>query len=141
MTHYTYQTKQVHLLRPETGDDLLGAIESFAESRNIGTAWLSYLGAVKRASLRYYDQTRREYVDYVIDQPLEVLTGTGNVSKLEGRPFVHTHAVFSDEDGKAFGGHVNHGCEVWALEVKIEEYEGAPPVRLPHDETGLNLWT
>lgn len=140
MTHYTYQTRQVHWLRVETGDDLLGAIESFVESHDIGTAWLSYLGAVTRASIRYYDQGLREYADFVIDEPLEVVAGTGNVSELDGRPFVHTHAVFSDEGGKAVGGHVNHGCEVWALEVKIEEYEGESPVRLPHDQTGLNLW-
>ena len=140
MSHYTYQTKQVHLLRVETGDDLLGAIERFVETQEIDTAWLSYLGAVKGASLRYYDQSKFEYGDFQIDEPLEVLVGTGNVSLLDGRPFVHTHVVFSDESGKAFGGHVNHGCEVWALEVKIEEYEGESPVRLPHDETGLNLW-
>lgn len=140
MTHYSYQTKQVHMLRVETGSDLLGAIEEFVESQEINTAWLSYLGAVKRASLRYYDQDKQEYGDFQIDEPLEVLVGTGNVSLLDGRPFVHTHAVFSDEDGKAFGGHVNQGCEVWALEVKIEEYEGESPIRLPHDETGLNLW-
>ncbi len=140
MSHYSYQTKQVHLLRVETGDDLLGAIERFVESQEIITAWLSYLGAVKGASLRYYDQSKLEYGDFQISEPLEVLVGTGNVSLLDSRPFVHTHAVFSDESGRAFGGHVNHGCEVWALEVKIEEYEGESPVRLPHDETGLNLW-
>ncbi len=140
MSHYSYQTKQIHLLRVETGDDLLGAIERFVESQEITTAWLSYLGAVKGASLRYYDQSKLEYGDFQISEPLEVLVGTGNVSLLDGRPFVHTHAVFSDESGRAFGGHVNHGCEVWALEVKIEEYEGESPVRLPHAETGLNLW-
>lgn len=140
MTHHSYQIRQVHLLRVETGDDLLEAIEEFVATQGIETAWVSYLGAVKRAALRYYDQTRREYGDLEINEPLEVLSGTGNVSLLDGRPFVHTHAVFADEEGRAFGGHLNYGCEVWALEVKIEEYEGEAPVRLPHDETGLNLW-
>ncbi len=71
---------------------------------------------------------------------LEVLSSMGTVSLLDGKPFIHTHAAFADATGRPFGGHVNHGCEVWALEVKIEEFEGPPPVRLFDEETGLSRW-
>ncbi len=141
MSAYTYQPGPVHLLRVPTGRDLLGYLEDFVTDNNIETAWLSYLGAVQSAALRYYDQDEREYCDFHIHQHLEVLSGTGNVSLLDGKPFIHTHAVFADAAGRAFGGHVNHGCEVWALEAKIEEFPGDAPVRRFDDETGLSLWT
>jgi predicted DNA-binding protein with PD1-like motif len=130
----------VHLLRVPTGDDLLGYLEDFVTANGIEAAWLSYLGAVQTAALRYYDQTEREYCDFHIHQHLEVISGMGNVSLLDDKPFIHTHAVFADASGRAFGGHVNHGCVVWALEVKIEEFEGPAPIRRFDEPTGLSLW-
>ena len=141
MSQYTYQPGPVHLLRIPTGEDLLGTLEAFVTDNQIEAAWLSYLGAVQTAALRYYDQDEREYCDFHIHQHLEVLSGMGNMSLLDGKPFIHTHAVFADASGKAFGGHVNHGCVVWALEVKIEEFAGEAPVRRFDEATGLSLWS
>jgi len=137
---HTFQPGPVHLLRVPTGDDLLGYLEDFVTANGIEAAWLSYLGAVQTAALRYYDQTEREYCDFHIHQHLEVISGMGNVSLLDDKPFIHTHAVFADASGRAFGGHVNHGCVVWALEVKIEEFEGPAPIRRFDEPTGLSLW-
>ena len=140
MSALTYRPGPVRLLRIPTGEDLLGHLEEYVAVNNIEAAWLSYLGAVQTAALRYYDQDEREYCDFHIHQHLEVLSGMGNVSLLDGEPFIHTHAVFADAAGRAFGGHVNHGCEVWAIEVKIEEFEGEAPVRRFDEGTGLSLW-
>lgn len=140
MTHYVYQPGPVYLVRVPTGEDLLGYLDGFVSDNGIQSAWLSYLGAVSRASLRYYDQDQREYCDFHLHEHLEVLAGMGNVSLLDGAPFIHTHAVLADSRGRAYGGHVNYGCEVWALEVKIEQYEGEAPVRLFDERTGLSLW-
>ena len=140
VTAYSFQSGPVHLLRLGTGDDLLGSLEQYVTAERIHAGWLTFLGAVKAASLRYYDQNEREYCDFHIHQRLEVLSGVGNVSLLDGEPFIHAHAVFGDDRGRAFGGHVNHGCEVWALEVKIEELVGEAPIRSLDDVTGLSLW-
>lgn len=140
MISYDLEGGRVHLIRLDTGSDVVTEITRFCEEREIRTAWFSYLGAVRRASLRYYDQAERRYLDFEIDEPLEVLSGMGNVSLLDGRPFVHTHAVFGDREGNAFGGHLNTGCEVWLLEVRLQELEGDPPVRLPDEASGLALW-
>ena len=134
------ESGQVHLLRLATGSDIVESITDYATQHGIEAAWFTYLGAVRRAALRYYDQDAKEYRDFVIDKHLEVLSGVGNVSLLDGRPFVHTHAAFSDAAGAAFGGHLDTGCEVWALEVRLEELTGDPPVREPDDCTGLTLW-
>ncbi|MGI9649238.1 MAG: PPC domain-containing DNA-binding protein [Acidimicrobiia bacterium] len=140
MSSFTYEAGPVHLVRVPTGEDLLGYLDDFVAEQGITTAWLSYLGAVKTAALRYYDQDQREYCDFHIHEHLEVVSGTGNVSLLDGKPFIHTHAVLADAEGRAFGGHVNYGCEVWALEVKIEELSGDAPIRQFDEETGLSLW-
>lgn len=140
MNHYRLDPGPVRLLRIPTGEDLLGYLEEFVTTEGIDNAWLSYLGALQSAALRYYNQANKEYNDFHIHDHLEVVSGVGNVSVLDGAPFIHTHAVLSDSAGHAFGGHVNHGCEVWAIEVKIEEFRGDPLVRVFDDVTGLSLW-
>jgi uncharacterized protein len=140
VTGYELTPGTTHLLRLPTGADIVTEITRFCEERGIEAAWLTYLGAVRRAALRYYDQDALEYRDFTIDRRLEVLSGVGNISLLDGAPFLHTHAVFGDEQGRAYGGHLAVGCEVWALEVRLEELIGDPPVRLPDEATGLSLW-
>ena len=140
MKAYSFEPGPVHLLRLATGDDLVETLTSYVTERGITAATLNYLGAVSQASLRYYSQVEKEYSDFHIHERLEVLAGIGNVSLLEDSPFIHTHAVFGDERGRAFGGHVNAGTEVFALEVAIRELRGDPPRREPDDCTGLTLW-
>lgn len=140
MIAYPMAPGPIHLVRLNTGADLLDGITAFAADSGTTTAWLTYLGAVSRASLRYYDQERREYRDFEIDRPLEVVSGVGNVSLLDGEPFVHTHAAFADSSGAAFGGHLNRGTKVWAIEIQIQQLTGDAVVREPDDCTSLSLW-
>lgn len=140
MKVHRYEPGSVHLIRLDTGDDIVATITRYAADNGIRAAWFTYLGAVSAASLRYYDQDTQQYRDFTIERHLEVLSGVGNVSLLDGRPFVHTHAAFADEDGHAFGGHVHAGSIVFALEVRLEELGGEPPVRLLDEPTGLSLW-
>ena len=140
MRSFRFDPGTVHLLRLDTDDDLYDTITGYVKRHHIEAAWVTFLGAVKRASLRYYDQERQTYVDFSIDEPLEVVAGVGNVSVLDGEPFLHIHAAFADESGAGRGGHVNSGTIVFALEVSIQVLDGEAPVRLPDDCTGLTLW-
>jgi uncharacterized protein len=141
MKSYRLQPGTVHVLRLELGADVVESITEYAVANSITAAWFTYLGAVTTASLRFFDQAARVYRDFTVDRHLEVLSGIGNVSLLDGAPFVHTHAAFADETGAAFGGHLNRGCLVFSLEVNLQELTGDPsPVRFPDTATGLNLW-
>jgi uncharacterized protein len=140
MITHEFQRGTVHLLRLPTGSDIVTEITRFAVERGIEAAWIGFLGAVRRAALRYYDQNDLMYRDFTIHRHLEVLSGVGNISRFEGRPFLHAHAVFGDAEGRAFGGHLGTGCEVFALEVRLEELYGAAPERAFDETTGLTLW-
>lgn len=140
MIDHRFTPGAVHLLRFETGSDLIDSLTDFAAAHDIRAASVTFLGAVRRAGLRYYDQDQKDYRDFTIDKHLEVLSGVGNVSVLDGAPFVHAHAAFGDGDGAAFGGHVNRGTEVFALEATLWELEGLAPIREFDEITGLFLW-
>ena len=130
----------VHLFRLPTGADLYEGISAYVGEREIEMASLTFLGALRRASLRYFDQKAKEYRDFSLDRHLEILSGVGNVSLLEGEPFLHAHVSLGDENGRAFGGHVNVGSEVFITEVTLWELTGDAPVRTLDETCGLALW-
>lgn len=140
MIAHRFEPGAVHLLGLESGDDLYEAITEYALANDIRSAVVTFLGAVRRASLRYYNQDAQAYMDFEVHKHLEVLTGTGNISVSDGRPFLHIHAAFADDEGSAYGGHVNIGTEVFAMEVAVQELSGVAPVRELDETTGLMLW-
>jgi predicted DNA-binding protein with PD1-like motif len=79
-------------------------------------------------------------VSHDVDRPLEILSGIGNVSLKEGRPFVHLHLTLGDDTGRRRGGHAMPGCRIFAAEAAILKAEGPNKHRVYDEATGLFLW-
>jgi uncharacterized protein len=130
-----------HILKPDFGSDLLRELQKYVVAKNINLAWLSGVGAVSRAVIRYYDQAKKDWVDLVYDQRLEVAGMWGNVSLLNGQPIVHVHIVFADETGRCFGGHLTDGTIVFNLEILLTTLQGPNVVRKMDAQTGLTIFS
>jgi predicted DNA-binding protein with PD1-like motif len=126
--------------RLEAGSDLVGEIERFCLERGVVAAQVTVIGALRRAAYAYYEQHDHRYVELSSETHHEIVGFTGNVSLRDHKPFLHAHATFADADGATVGGHLLHGCEVFAAEVMIRELTGVSLVRTFDDETGLALW-
>lgn len=120
--------------------DLVEEIERFCAEREVRAAWVSVIGAVRRASFAYYDQEEARYVPLGSETHHEITGFIGNISIRDGRPFLHAHATFCDAAGAAIGGHLLRGCEIFAGEVTIREMTGVELERTPDEVTGLHLW-
>lgn len=129
-----------HILKPDFGSDLLKELQQFVLAKNINLAWLSGVGAVSKAVIRYYDQTKQEWLDLVLDERLEVAGMWGNVSLLNGEPIVHVHIVLSDGTGRCYGGHLADGTIVFNLEIMMTTLSGPAVVRKMDAQTGLTIW-
>jgi len=101
---------------------------------------VSAIGAVQKARLGYYDQQRRQYRFFELDQNLEVASLTGNISVHDGKAMVHAHVTLCDPTGKTYGGHLAPGTIVFACEFAVMVLEGPEFVRDYDQTTGLNLW-
>lgn len=122
------------------GDDLLAALGAVAGDEGVRLGTVTALGAVKKARLGYYDQGTRTYEYFALERALEITALVGNVSLKEGAPIVHAHVTLADAEGRAFGGHLAPGTEVFACEFVMRVLEG-PELTRGHDEqTGLPLW-
>jgi uncharacterized protein len=131
---------RVFVGRLGTGGDLVEEIERFCASREIRAAWVSVIGAVRRAAFAYYRQEEARYLALGSETHHEITGFVGNVSMRDGRPFLHAHATFCDMEGAAIGGHLLPGCEIFAGEVTIREMVGVELERTPDEVTGLALW-
>lgn len=137
-----YAVARVLVGRLARGADLLESLAQLARQHGVRMGWCSFFGAVQRARLAYYDQEARSYRAIELDRPLEIATGVGNVSLLDGDVFVHAHAVLSDAEGRCYAGHLDAGTVVFACEYALFELSGAEPLsRWPDADTGLKLWT
>jgi predicted DNA-binding protein with PD1-like motif len=122
------------------GKDLIKSITSFCRHEQIQTATFSLIGAVLSVTLGAYDQKQQVYVSDQKTAPLEIVACEGNISLKDGEPFVHAHAVLAEEDGTTFGGHLFSETIVFAGEIQLQEWRGAPLERVYDPQTGLMLW-
>jgi predicted DNA-binding protein with PD1-like motif len=123
----------------ETGDEAFSGLTEFANQNHLCGSQFTAIGAFEKATLAYFDWERKAYLDIPIDEQVEVLALTGDVSeKADGKRQVHAHAVVGRRDGSTRGGHLRSGRVRPTLEVILTE----SPVHLRrrHDEqSGLSL--
>jgi predicted DNA-binding protein with PD1-like motif len=132
---------KTHIVKLEKDSDLLDSLTTYAEENNIQAAEINFIGAVQSAKVLYFNQEKKKYDEHIMDQPYEVLSGIGNISILDNKPFVHVHVVLADSTGKAYGGHLDKGTKVWLIEAFIHEVESKNLVRKFDENICLSVWS
>ncbi|HPD21396.1 MAG: PPC domain-containing DNA-binding protein [Desulfomonilia bacterium] len=122
------------------GADLLEEITAICREHGIRLGRIEAIGAVKKASIGFYDQQTRTYAYLTLVKAMEITKLSGNVSIKDGEVFVHAHITLADDTGRAYGGHLAPGTIVFACECIIEAFEGPALERVFDEETGLALW-
>ncbi|MFO7972030.1 MAG: PPC domain-containing DNA-binding protein [Desulfobacterales bacterium] len=122
------------------GKDLIRSIEDFCKASSIQMATFSVIGAVSSATLGAYDQKQQVYATFTKEEPLEIVSCTGNVSLLDQDSVVHAHIILGNLEGKTTGGHVFSETIIYAAEIDLQELTGDPLERAYDDTTGLMLW-
>ncbi|SEW30833.1 PPC domain-containing DNA-binding protein [Natrinema salifodinae] len=138
MEYREVDSSREYVARLETGRDWRSEIEALASEAEVEAGWFNAMGAVRDAEIWFYEQDDQAYDSVTFDEPLEVAACVGNVSRLEGDVFAHTHAVLSRPDGETLAGHLD-AATVFAGEVHLRAFD-EPLVRTPHEPTGLDLW-
>lgn len=134
------EAKSLYTGRLTHGADLLNELTQICEQNSITFGRVEAIGAVKKAKIGYYNTDTFKYEYHELDQALEILNLTGNISLKDGKPMVHAHVTLADNQSRAFGGHLCPETIVFACEYVIEQFEGEPFSRGYDKETGLPLW-
>lgn len=126
------------LIRLSRGEEVTTALEGFLADKKIHGGTITGLGGIKDAVLGYYDLPTKTYQRKTISGNLELIHYGGNITLVEGKPFIHAHAVVSGPDFKPYSGHFFEAEVILTGEFVIEP-AGWRVERRHDDITGLKL--
>ena len=146
LAHINTKSTRVFMGTFTNGEVIHAAFAKIADAEDIHAATFEMLGGLTEVELTEYDfinKMRREPL--VFARPLEILSGHGTISRLNGEPHVHMHLTLSFRDESApngisiIGGHAARAI-AFAVEFTLTVYDGVPVNRAMHEGTGLQLW-
>ncbi|HEY7024997.1 MAG TPA: PPC domain-containing DNA-binding protein [Candidatus Limnocylindrales bacterium] len=129
-------------LRFLSGERFMAASLDWLGSESIGYAALTGLGAVRGATVSYWNAETQQYEQHQLTEQMEVVSLVGNVTIREAKPFIHAHVSLGRRDLSVVGGHVNElfvhpTLEVWlrpeaqAVHRALDEACGLYVMQLP----------
>lgn len=129
----------IYVLSLDNHVEISEALAAFCSEKNIISGTVSGLGAVNEATFRYLNPNTMKYVDKTIEEQMEITNLTGNISRKDGKPYLHLHITASRSDYSCVGGHLLTARINGACELVLEAYD-APIGRRLDTETGLNMY-
>jgi len=102
------RVNNTYLVRLEKGEEILSTLTNFCEENSIKAGYITGIGGAGDVALRYFDLKEKRYLEKRFNEGInyEIIALNGNISQLDGKPFVHLHITLGDPDYKVFGGHL-----------------------------------
>lgn len=139
-----YQYKEVspgkYVLSLDNQVEVGPAIAAFCEEKDIRSGSVYGLGAVSEATFRFLDPATLKYVDKTFTEQMEITNLTGNISRKEGKVYLHLHITASRRDYTCVGGHLLSARINGACELVVDSYPGVEIGRRADAQTGINLY-
>lgn len=126
-------------VRLSIGEDIVKALLELCEKENIGFARVSGIGATSRATVGFYNLQKGEYMPKTFEGPMEMVSLLGNMTRKDGKPYLHLHASFSGEDCNVVGGHLTEGIIGVTAEIFVNIIDEEMNRRV-HPVTGINVF-
>ena len=126
------------MIRLEKGEDILGSITGFAKGNRVGAALFEGIGSLNTAKLGHYDFETRKYSFEVFKDDLEILSLSGNISRMNGKPLPHAHVTLGRRNFSVIGGHLDEGSLANMVEIGVTVLPGKL-VKARDEGVGLNL--
>lgn len=120
------------------GDEVMSGLTDFARQNKVTSASFTAIGAFSRATVAWFDDTRKEFKLVPINQQVELVSMIGDIALSGDQPVVHTHVAVASSDGTVRGGHVIEAYVFPTLELFITVYPTALHKQLD-EATGLKL--
>ena len=136
----TVEFKRLIMGKLSHGGDLLEELTDVCKKENVVLGTIQAIGAVQKACIGYYNQHERKYQFTEIKKHLEIASLIGNISVHDGKPMVHAHVTFSDDESACYAGHLAAGTTIFACEFIVTVCKGPGFIRDYDEETGLPLW-
>lgn len=105
----------------ESGEEAVEQIKAFAKEQNLSASHFTAIGAFSEVIVGFFDFSKKDYKKIPINQQVEVLVLTGDITLYENELKIHAHVVLGKEDGSAHGGHLIKAIVHPTLEIILNE--------------------
>jgi hypothetical protein len=120
------------------GDEVMSGLTDFARENKVTSASFTAIGAFSRATVAWFDDSRKEFKLNPINQQVELVSMIGNITLVNDKPAVHTHVSVASSDGTVRGGHLINAVVFPTLELFMTVYP-EPLHKQPDEATELEL--
>ena len=133
------KSENTYILRLDPGEEIMASLAGLCEKEDIALAKIEGLGAADHAVVGLFDVQTKEFHKKTFDMPLEISSIIGNVTRQDGKVYLHVHVNLCDSDLNAYGGHLVE-CRISATaEIFITVLAGRVNRRFD-EEIGLNVF-
>lgn len=124
-------------LRLDPGDEIIASILEVGEKEDIQAATIEGIGATDDVTIGIMDLNAKEYKLTHYTEPFEITSIAGNLSRKDGKAYLHSHINLGGVDGVVKGGHLDRCVISVTAEIFIRVIDGAIH-RTYHDGIGIN---
>jgi len=126
------------VVRIDKGEEVIEKITFVSEKEGIKLGSISGIGATDNVKIGLFDPIKKKYFSQELIGNFEIAPLSGNISKMDGKMYLHIHINVCDEKQNSFGGHLNHAYVSATCEVVIDIFDGEIDRKFS-DDVGLNL--
>ena len=127
------------IVRMDPGEEILEQIALAAKEENVRLGSVSAIGAVNDFTVGLYDVAEKKYFPNRVTGAYEIVSLLGNITRMNGEPYIHLHMAAADGTGRTVGGHLNRAVISVTCEMFITEIEGTVD-REKDEKTGINVF-
>jgi len=111
-----------YVIRLDAGEKIVATLLSLCERDGIGSGFFNGLGAVGEAEIGHFDPATGDYSWVKLSGSFEIAALYGNISVVDGNPFIHAHASLGDETFAVRGGHLREATVSATCEITLTRF-------------------
>ncbi|MFT3823330.1 MAG: DNA-binding protein [Chitinophagaceae bacterium] len=118
---------------------ILDALTDLVVTQKITAGQITGIGAVNKATLRFFNPDTKKYIDKTFSEQMEISNLSGNISAVEGKPFLHLHITLGRSDYSVLAGHLLDASIRGAGEFFVYPLN-SKVVKVKNEGIGLNFY-
>jgi len=119
---------------------VMESLRAFCKEKGILSGSISGIGAVSEMTLRFFSPSTKLYEDRTFCEQMEIANLTGNISLMDGEPYLHIHITAGRSDFTTLSGHLLEAKLNGAGEFVIYDLHSHAVGRTFNPELGLNCY-
>lgn len=127
-----------YIIRIDKGEEIVESLKKFCKENDIKLGIMNGLGATNKIVVGLFETATKQYHTKEFIGDHEICPLYGNITKMNGEPYLHIHVNFCDKNQNSFGGHLSSAIVGATFEIVLEKIDGEIE-RESSEEIGLNL--